>query len=59
ENATIFQGILEHFQSQNPDLLCVIRRKRGFFQKFKEKNVIYKHEFHTSKPLLVLSGKME
>lgn len=57
-NATIFQGILEHFQSHNPDLLCVIRRKRGFFQKFKEKNVIYKREFHTSKPLLVLSGKM-
>lgn len=59
ENATIFQGILEHFQSHNPDLLCVIRRKRGFFQKFKEKNVIYKREFHTSKPLLVLSGKMQ
>lgn len=59
ENATIFQGILEHFHSHNPDLLCVIRRNRGFFQKFKEKNIIYKHEFHTSKPLLVLSGKMQ
>ena len=33
ENATIFQGLLEHFQSNNPDMLCVIRRKRGFFKK--------------------------
>jgi len=57
ENATIFQGLLEHFQSNNPDMLCVIRRKRGFFQKLWEKNQIYKKEFHTSKPLLVLRGK--
>ena len=33
ENVTTFQGVLEHFQSNNPDLLCVFRRKRGFFQK--------------------------
>ncbi|MEP2936485.1 MAG: universal stress protein [Gilvibacter sp.] len=57
ENATIFQGLLEHFQSNNPDMLCVIRRKRGFFKKIWEKNLIYKKEFHTSKPLLVLRGK--
>ncbi len=57
ENATIFQGLLEHFQSNNPDMLCVIRRKRGFFQKIWEKNQIYKKEFHTSKPLLVLRGQ--
>ena len=57
ENAMLFQGVLEHFQSHNPDMLCVIRRKRGFFQKLWEKNVVLKREFHTSKPLLVLSGK--
>ena len=57
ENATLFQGVLEHFQSHNPDILCVIRRKRGFFQKLWEKNVVLKREFHTSKPLLVLSGQ--
>ena len=33
ENATTFQGVLEHFQSNNPDMLCVFRRKRGFFKK--------------------------
>lgn len=57
ENATVFQGILEHFQSNNPDLLCVFRRKRGFFQKLWEKNAILKKDFHTTKPLLVLKGQ--
>lgn len=54
ENATTFQAVLEHFHSFEPDILCVVRRKRGFFQKLMEKNVILKKEFHTSKPLLVL-----
>jgi nucleotide-binding universal stress UspA family protein len=57
ENATTFQGVLEHFQSHNPDMLCVFRRKRGFFNKLWEKNTILKKEFHCSIPLLVLSGK--
>ncbi len=57
ENATIFQGVLEHFQSHNPDMLCVLRRKRGFFKKLWEKNSILKKEFHTSKPLLILRGQ--
>ncbi len=57
ENATIFQGILEHFQSYHPDMLCVFRRKRGFFEKLWEKNTILKKDFHTSKPLLILKGK--
>ncbi len=55
ENATTFQAVLEHFQSNNPDMLCVVRRKRGFFTKLWEKNVVLKKEFHTSKPLLILS----
>jgi nucleotide-binding universal stress UspA family protein len=57
ENATTFQGVLERFQSHNPDMLCVFRRKRGFFKKLWEKNTILKKEFHCSVPLLVLSGK--
>jgi len=57
ENATIFQGVLEHFQSFNPDMLCVLRRKRGFFKKLWEKNSVLKKEFHTSKPLLILRGQ--
>ncbi|RLD27521.1 MAG: universal stress protein [Bacteroidetes bacterium] len=56
ENATSFQGVLEHFQSVHPDLLCVVRRKRGFFTKKWEKNVILKKDFHSSIPVLVLSG---
>ena len=57
ENATTFQGVLEHFQSHNPDMLCVFRRKRGFFVKLWEKNTILKREFHCSIPLLVLREK--
>jgi nucleotide-binding universal stress UspA family protein len=58
ENATTFQGVLEHFQSHNPDLLCVFRRKRGFFQKLWETNTILKKEFHCNIPVLVLRGKL-
>ncbi|MBD0831149.1 universal stress protein [Aestuariibaculum sediminum] len=56
ENATTFQGVLEHFQAQQPDLLCVVRRKRGFFAKNWEKNVILKKDFYSPVPVLVLSG---
>lgn len=54
ENATTFQAVLEHYQGLNPDMLCVVRRKRGFFKKLWEKNVVLKKEFYTTKPLLVL-----
>lgn len=57
ENATTFQGVLEHFQSYKPDMLCVFRRKRGFFVKLWEKNTILKREFHCTIPLLVLREK--
>ncbi|WP_299883368.1 universal stress protein [uncultured Lacinutrix sp.] len=57
ENATTYQGVLEHYKEQNPDLLCVVRRQRGFFTKLWEKNVVLKKEFHiTQFPVLVLSG---
>jgi nucleotide-binding universal stress UspA family protein len=56
ENATTFQGVLEHFQSHNPDMLCVVRRKRGFFAKKWEKNTILKKDFFCKIPVLVLSG---
>ena len=58
KNATTFQGVLEHFQSHDPDILCVIRRKRGFFKKLWEKNSVLKRDFHTSIPLLILSGNL-
>ncbi len=56
ENATTFQGVLANFSQHNPDMLCVFRRKRGFFQKLWEKNSILKEEFYCSVPLLVLKG---
>jgi nucleotide-binding universal stress UspA family protein len=57
ENATAFQGVIEHFQTHQPDMLCVFKRKRGFFKKLWEKNTILKEEFYSNVPLLVLIGK--
>jgi len=54
ENATTYQGVLEHYKSNNPDLLCVVRRKRGFFIKKWEKNTILKKDFSSALPVLVL-----
>jgi len=59
ENATIFQGVLEHLNEIHPDMLCVIRRKRGFFSKLWEKNSIKKIDFESRIPLLVLKGIQE
>ncbi len=57
ESPTTFQGVLEHYKNHNPDLLCVVRRHRGFFKKLWEDDVILKKDFHSSKiPVLVLSG---
>jgi len=59
ENATTYQGVLEHFQSKQPDLLCVFRRKRGFFKKLWEKSTISKSDFYAPIPVLVLSPKKD
>ena len=59
EHATTYLGVLEHFQLQHPDLLCVFRRKRGFFQNLWEKNTILKSEFSVRIPVLVLSVKKD
>ena len=57
ENPSTFQGFLEHHRENKPDLLCVVRRKRGFFTKLWESNTILKKDFHSSTlPVLVLSG---
>lgn len=57
ENSTTYLGVLEHFHEQHPDLLCVFRKKRGFFKKLWEKNTIPKVEFFVPIPVLVLSVK--
>jgi nucleotide-binding universal stress UspA family protein len=56
ENATVFQGVLEHIHEFSPDMLCVIRRKRGFFSRLWENEVVYKKDFESRLPLLVLKG---
>ncbi len=56
EKDTTFAGVLEYFESNNTDILCVFRRKRGFFKKLWESNTILRSEFYCDVPLLVLSG---
>ena len=56
ENSTIFQGVLEHLHVTEPDMLCVMRRKRGFFARLWEKDTVKKSYFESRIPLLVLKG---
>jgi len=58
-NATTYQGVLEHFQQNNPDLLVVFKRERGFFEKLWMTHVVYKKEFYCSVPLLVLKHRTQ
>ena len=55
-NATVFQGVLEHLHEESPDMLCVIRRKRGFFKKLWQDDRVKKIDFDSNIPLLVLKG---
>ncbi len=55
-NATVFQGVLEHLHGEDPDMLCVIRRKRGFFKKLWQDDRVKKIDFDSNIPLLVLKG---
>lgn len=57
ENATVYQGVLEHFQANKPQMLVAFKRARGFFEKLWEPDVIYKKEFYCRVPLLVLKNK--
>lgn len=57
ENPTTYLGVLQHLETKHPDMLCVFRRKRGFFQKLWEKSTILKSEFYAPIPVLVLSVK--
>ncbi len=56
ENGTIFQGLLEHLNANSPDLICVIRRKKGFFEKLWKDNSVKKEDFECRMPLLILQG---
>ena len=57
ENGTVYQGVLEHFRTVEPDLLMVFARKRGFFAKLIETDVVLKKDFYTKTPLLVLKNR--
>ncbi len=56
DGGTTFQGMLKYLKPNNPDMICVVRRKRGFFTKKWEKNTILKKDFYVKIPVLVLSG---
>ncbi|MGB3775062.1 MAG: universal stress protein [Leeuwenhoekiella sp.] len=57
ENATVFQGLLEHLNANDPDMICVFKRKRGFFEKLWEDDAVKKSDFESRIPLLVLKEK--
>ncbi len=57
ENATVYQGVLEYFREVHPDLLIVFARNRGFFEKLVESDVVFKKDFFTKIPLLVIKNR--
>jgi hypothetical protein len=57
ENATVYQGVLEHFQANKPDMLVVFKRERGFFEKLWETDFVFKKDFYCTIPLLILKNK--
>lgn len=57
KNTTTYQGIIEHDYICNPDILCVIRRKRGFFKKKWGNNSILKIDFYSDLPVLIINLK--
>ncbi len=56
KNATVFQGVLEFLHEEEPDIICVIKRKRGFFKKLWQNDKVKKIDFESNIPLLVLKG---
>ena len=59
EQAKTYLGVLEHLKEEQPEILAVFRRKRGFFKALLEKNTILKSEFNSRVPVLVLSVKKD
>jgi len=56
DGVSTFQGMLKYLKPNDPDMICVVRRKRGFFTKKWEKNTILKKDFYVKIPVLVLRG---
>ena len=56
KNETIYEGLKESIDKISPDLICVIRRKRGFFKRLWANDKVYKKDFESDLPLLVLKG---
>ena len=54
ENTTVYQAVLDNMKTANTNLLIVFRRKRGFFEKLWETNIVSKKRFYCNIPLLVL-----
>lgn len=57
ENGTVYQGVLEFFRGVQPDVLTVFARQRGFFEKLIASDIVYKKDFYSPIPLLVLKNR--
>jgi|GEM_PF-3663792 len=53
-NAEVWEGILQYTEQQNVDLLCLIRRERGFFQQLFHHSVTREELSACSVPMLLL-----
>lgn len=57
KSSTVFEGTKQHLAENpeiKPDLLCVFRSKKGFFEKLWRNKVVLKKDFDSDVPVLVL-----
>jgi len=55
EDNDVEKGILKFVNDNNIDLLAVISRKRGFFERLFHKSISKKLAMHANVPILILS----
>jgi len=57
DNQKTDDNITEFVAQTEPDLLCLIRQKKGLFDRLFGENITLKQTFHTKIPLLILENK--
>lgn len=59
KSASLYQSIAEEQQTDKADLLTVVRRQRGFFEKMINKGTFNKEDLDIDVPMLVLQGAVK
>lgn len=56
KDESVYTALATCLENNDPDLVCVVRRNRGFFEKLLTPSTTVKKDFFVDRPLLVLIG---